>query len=91
MVVVTTDKDKRGIFFGELVKNEGGTVTLKRAQMAIYWTAETRGVLGLASIGPQDGSKISPVVPKIELVGVTSIMDATDAAVVEWRKVKWNR
>jgi len=91
MVVVTTDKDKRGVFFGQLIKNDTkGQVTLKDAQMAVYWSSQTLGVLGLASIGPQEGSKITPVVPQIDLFGVTSIMDATQKAVKEWRKERWS-
>ena len=90
MVVVTTDKDKRGVFFGQLVKQGADTVILKDAQMAVYWSTETHGVLGLASIGPQSGSKITPVVPTIELLGVTSVMDATTAAIEQWRKEPWN-
>ena len=90
MVVVTTDKDKRGVFFGELVKQDADKVTLKDAQMAVYWSEKTRGVLGLASIGPQKGSKITPIVPKIDLVGVTSVMDATKDAEKLWREEPWN-
>ena len=90
MVVITTDKDRRGVFFGELVKYEKETATLKDAQMAIYWSSATKGVLGLASIGPQSGSRISPVIPQIELNGVTSVMDCTKEAVKEWRSGKWS-
>jgi len=90
MVVVTTDKDRRGVFFGELVKYEKETATLKDAQMAVYWSSETKGVLGLASIGPQKGSRISPIIPKIEINGVTAVMDCSKEAIKEWRLVKWS-
>ena len=90
MVVVTTDKDKRGVFFGELVSENEGAVVLKDAQMAVYWSDSTKGVLGLASIGPQKGSRISPVIPQIKLRGVTAIMDTTEEAVKKWRAELWN-
>ena len=90
MVVVTTDKDRRGVFFGELIKHENDTVILKDAQMAVYWSSATKGVLGLASIGPQDGSRISPIIPRIELNGVTSVMNCTKEAIKEWRTKKWS-
>jgi len=49
MVVVTTDKDRRGVFFGELIsKTNDFTVQLRNAQMAVYWSKETKGILGLA-------------------------------------------
>lgn len=90
MVVVTTDKDRRGVFFGELLSHENEIAILKNAQMAIYWSSETKGVLGLASIGPQDGSRITPIVPKIEINGVTAVMDCTKEAVKKWKEMKWS-
>jgi len=90
LVVVTTDKDRRGVFFGELVSEDESTAILKDAQMAVYWSAETRGVLGLASIGPQKGSRISPVVPRIRLNGVTAVMDTTQEAAEKWRQQPWD-
>jgi hypothetical protein len=91
-VVVTTDQTRRGVFFGELESYDVDkqTCTLKNARMAIYWSTETKGVLGLASIGPQTGSRISPPVPQIELNGVTSVMDTTEIAVSQWEKGIWN-
>lgn len=91
MVVVTTDKDRRGVFFGELISNDGdGNVVLRDAQMAVYWSTETHGVAGLASIGPQDGSRISPIVPQIAINGVTAVMDTSVHACKQWRKELWN-
>ena len=89
-VVVTTNKDRRGVFCGELVKQEADVVVLKNAQMAVFWSSETHGVLGLASIGPQKGSRISPVVPRIELNGVTAIMDCSEEANKLWKASPWN-
>jgi len=91
-VVVTTDSTRRGVFGGNLVDHDktNNRVTLKNAQMAVYWSAETRGVLGLAAIGPQKGSKITPPVPSIELDGVTSVMACTDIAEEQWKKQIWN-
>jgi len=92
MVVVTTDNTRRGVFFGELVKHDEKIeiAVLKDAQMAVHWSSATKGVLGLASIGPQKGSRITPIIPKIKLNGVTSIMDVTKEAVEMWRKEPWN-
>ena len=92
MVVVTTDNTRRGVFFGELVKHNENfdIVELKDAQMAVYWSSQTKGVLGLASIGPQQGSKITPIIPAITLNGVTSIMDTSKEAVEQWKKQPWS-
>ena len=89
MVVVTTDKDRRGVFFGELVSENKDIVKLRNARMCIYWSAATKGVLGLAGIGPQKGSKISPPIPKIKLNGITAIMDCAPAAINQWEKELW--
>lgn len=89
-VVITTDKDRRGVFFGELSSENKGVVELKSARMAIYWSSDTKGVLGLASIGPQKGSRISPAVPKIKLNGVTAIMDCSSEAIKQWEKQLWD-
>lgn len=89
-VVVTTDKDRSGVFGGILESHNGTDAVLKDARMAVYWSAETRGVLGLASIGPQSGSRITPAVPRIELNGVTSVIDCTDAAKEAWEDAPWS-
>jgi hypothetical protein len=91
-VVVTTDKDRQGVFGGYLKDGsaETGTVTLSDARMAVYWSQETRGVLGLASIGPQPGSRITPPVPLIELNGVTSVIECTQEATAQWELGLWD-
>ena len=90
-VVVTTDKDKRGVFGGYLeVDNSEEYVILTQAQMAVYWPEVLHGVLGLASIGPQEGARISYPVPEIKLFGITAIMNCTDKAVQQWQKALWS-
>ena len=90
-VVVTTDKDRRGVFFGNLTKfnEDKATCVLTEARMAVYWCSDCHGVVGLASIGPQKGSRISPKIPKITLNGLSSVMDCTDEAIMQWEKGLW--
>ena len=90
MVVVTTGKDRGGVFYGKLVSEKGDVVELQEAKMAVSWSSDIKGVLGLAATGPLDGCRISPAIPKIKLNGVTSIMDCTDAAIENWRKKTWS-
>lgn len=89
--VVTTDSSRRGVFHGQVVEYDivHGTCVLKDAQMAVFWSAESRGVLGLASIGPQAGSRITPIVPRIELNGVTAVIEATPTASAAWESQPW--
>ena len=89
-VVVTTGAQRRGVFAGELVSNDGsGNIELKDARMCVYWSRETHGVLGLAAKGPQNGSRITPSVPSIKLDGVSSVMEATDKARAAWEAEPW--
>ena len=90
IVLVTTNKDRGGVFCGELLSDKGSVVELGNARMAVYWSSATKGVLGLAAKGPQQGSKISPAVTKIKLNGVTSITDCTKEAIKEWEKELWD-
>lgn len=88
-VVVTTEH--RGVFFGNLngSSDTDKTVTLTDAQMCVYWSADVKGVLGLAATGPSKSCKVTPPVPKITLQAVTAVMDATDEAVSAWGQRPW--
>ena len=88
-VVVTTEH--RGVFFGYTTDPDTADVmTLECARMAIYWSAETRGILGLAERGPQKGSRISAQAPSMTIRKITAVMPASDAAVAEWEKGIWS-
>lgn len=89
-VVVTTAH--RGVFFGYLANGirDSKTAELTEARMCLYWSAETRGVMGLASGGPAKGSKIGPAVPRMTLQDVTAVMDATPEAVTAWQAALWS-
>lgn len=88
-MVVTTQK---GVFFGYGMPSDDKTVTLERAHMCIYWSADMRGVTGLAAIGPNNGCKISPQVPKMTIQDITLVVEATPEAAANWAKAgerKW--
>ena len=91
-VVVTTDSSRRGVFGGELISYDQDKqyVVLKNAKMCIFWNEETKGVLGLANPGPQKGCRLSPAVEKIEINGVTSVIDMSSEAIKQWDKQLWN-
>lgn len=89
-VVVCTDKDKRGVFAGVLKSQDGDTVTLTDSRMCVYWSRETKGVVGLASIGPQDGSRVSPASPEAEIPGVTLVSLCSDEARKRWEAEPWS-
>lgn len=87
-VLVTTAH--RGVFFGYIDgKPEGPTVTLRRARNCVYWVADLRGFLGLATRGPINGCRIGPAVDELELRDVTSIAAVTDEAAKAWESAPW--
>lgn len=89
-VLVTTDKDRRGVFYGFSSASIGDDiVVLTRARNVVYWSRDCRGVFGLAANGPSNGCKIGPEVSRIEINGVTSIADCTRAAVKAFDRAPW--
>ena len=86
-VVVTTDK--RGVFFGTLTHAAGGNATLANARNCLYWSRAVKGFIGLAVTGPDEGSRVGPAAPEMELAGVTSITACTDAAAKQWEAAPW--
>lgn len=95
-VVVTTDHERRGVFGGILEskkRNENFNtwdVILSECRNCVYWSKETKGFMGLASIGPQKGSRISPAITKSEINGVTCIMEVSNAAQKIWESEPWD-
>lgn len=90
-VVVTTDKDKRGIFAGFLKEDKSPEyVILEECRMCIYFSKLTHGIVSLGKIGPQRDSKISYAAPRMKIFGVTAIILCSKEAQDEWEKEIWN-
>lgn len=90
-VLITTDKDKRGVFMGFINPADADKeiMVAEEVRMAVYWSSDVCGVVGLASNGPTSGCRISPPAKRATLKGVTAVMELTDAAVKAWRKEPW--
>lgn len=87
-LVVTTAH--RGVFFGYGIANVGKTIRLERVRMCVSWSTDVKGVVGLAANGPTKGCRIGPAAPAITLQDVTSVMEASDAAMKAWEDQPWN-
>ena len=87
-VVVTTKH--RGVFFGFTSETDGEQIKLRSARCCIYWPTGQKGFMGLASVGPLDGSRIGPAAD-ITLRDITSVIECTPAAVAAWNKAPWSR
>lgn len=88
-VVITTEW--RGVFFGYM-KDESekpNRIILENARLCVYWSTQTRGVLGLAANGPNEDCRIGPRVPSAEIWKVTGIFDCTPEATEQWELGPW--
>jgi hypothetical protein len=87
-VIVTTEL--RGVFFGYADKTDGDVIELKRARMCVYWSADMKGIMGLADFGPSKDCKISPAAD-IELRKITAVIHVSLQAVKAWESQPWQK
>ncbi len=87
-VLVTTEH--RGVFFGYATDTTGEVINLRAARNCIYWSAENRGFLGLASHGPTKDAKVGPAAD-LQLRKITSVAEVTEEAVKRWEAAPWSR
>ncbi len=85
-VLVTTEH--RGVFFGYADDTSQTTVVLKRARLCVYWSAEMKGFMGLASMGPNNKCRIGPAAD-ITIRDITSVTECTPEAVKAWESAPW--
>ena len=92
-VLITTDSTKRGVFMGFIDPKDSDKETLEaeEVRMAVYWSQEVKGVLGLAASGPDKACRISKACKKATLKGVTAVIEITDEALAAWRKEPWQK
>lgn len=90
-VLVTTAH--RGVFFGycddpdALIRAGFGKLT--SARNVLYWPAENKGFLGLATHGPMKGARVGPSAD-LRLRDITSVADCSTNAVDAWETQPWN-
>jgi len=84
-VIVTTAH--RGVFFGYAVDTDGETISLKRSRLCLQWSADLRGFMGLASIGPNSNCKIGAPAD-ITLRSITAVLEVTPEAAEKWNSAK---
>lgn len=85
-VLVTTAY--KGVFFGYATDTSGESIHLRAARLCVYWTADLRGFMGLASHGPNAGCRVGPPAD-IDLRQVTSVTEVTPEAVKKWEAEPW--
>ena len=85
-VVVTTAH--RGVFFGYATDTDGSQIALRRARLCLYWSADVKGFMGLASNGPSASCRIGPAAD-ITLRDITSVIAVTPEAIAKWEAAPW--
>ena len=86
MVVVVTQGN--AIFCGWTTDTDGDVVRLRAARQAVYYSADTHGLLGLAANGPGKDSRIGPPAD-IAVRNVTHVIECSPEAVKKWEGAKW--
>lgn len=87
--LLVTTKHK-GVFFGYGKKTSADTIELRNARMAVYWSSNLKGVLGLAVKGPDSSCRIGLAVPSLILRDVTAITECSPEAAKAWEKGPWD-
>ena len=87
-VIVTTSH--RGVFFGYADATDGETIALSKARLCLYWSADVKGFMGLASSGPTKGCRIGPAAD-ITLRNITAVLTVTPEAEAKWEAAPWSK
>lgn len=85
-VIVTTAH--RGVFFGYAKDVDGETIALRCSRLCVYWSADVKGFMGLASSGPTRSCKIGPPAD-ITLRNITAVLTVTPEAESAWLGGPW--
>lgn len=88
-VIVTTQH--KGVFFGYGIHSDAENIRIENVRMVVYWSADVRGVVGLASTGPTKGCKVGLRAPAITLRGVTAVIECSDEAAKAFEEAPWSR
>lgn len=86
MVVVVTQGN--AIYCGWATDTDGAEIKLRGARQAVYYSADTHGLLGLAANGPGKDSRIGPSA-NITVRDVTHVIECSPSAVRVWEESKW--
>lgn len=88
MVVVVTQGN--AIFCGWTMDADSEVVKLRAARQAVYYSADTYGLLGLAANGPGKNSRIGPPA-NITIRNVTHVIEVSPEAARVWEGAKWTK
>ena len=88
VVVLTENKE---IFCGKCKDYEAVPLELSGVRQAVYFSADTHGLLGLATDGPAKGSRIGPKVERMLIYRPVNIILCAPEAVETWAAAGWEQ
>lgn len=65
------------------------TIVLRKARQVVYFSADTKGLLGLAANGPGKDSRISNECPEVTIRRPVNVLLATEAAIEKFGQIIW--
>lgn len=91
-VIVTTKH--RGVFFGYVSQKQDCGVEIIRIEnvrMVVSWTADVRGILGLAAVGPSNSCRVGLRAPAVTLRDVTAVVEVSEEAAEKFEVAPWSK
>lgn len=65
-------------------------VVLFDSRLVVYWSAETKGLWGLAAAGPAAGSRVSAPCPCVQIKDALAILWCTEDAAKSFAQFIWS-
>lgn len=86
-VVVVTQGNT--IYCGWTADPDAEVMKLRAARQAVYYSADTHGLLGLAVTGPGKQSRIGPAANIPALRNISQVIECSPAAIKRWEEAGW--
>ena len=76
------------VLTAQATDTDGITIKLRKARLAVYWSADCKGFMGLANGGPTKSCKIGPPAD-ITVRDITAVVEVSPEAVAAWEVSPW--
>lgn len=88
LIVVTASRPWT-IVAGYVESDDGTTVILRDARMIVYYSSDSRGLYGIASVGVTGSARVSPAAPRVAVSNVEHRISVTDEARASIEAAPW--
>jgi len=87
--VLVSTEDKFLVFGWTANHCDDPIIYLKDSRLVVYWSAETKGLWGLAAAGPAEGSRVSAPCD-CAIKNHTFVLEVTESAAKAFASVAWS-